>query len=153
MYSHHAYYTCQSDVILELYVEAAKGKSNSSQVEACPLTLTLLQRSSEGIEIPGMTVGRATIQSIINALEWEHSRNAHCYPDEADTKINLCSDDRVKQIETAIKHNEPFRVMLSQARKANGISAGTNYNTFILGDDDVNTYNLLLKILTLASKC
>lgn len=77
-----------------------------------------------GIEMLGTTVGHSTIQSIINALQWERNRNAHLYPNDPEAKIGLRSDDRIKKIEAASKHNKPFRTLLSQTRKAAGTSEG-----------------------------
>jgi hypothetical protein len=46
------------------------------------------------------------------------------YQDVPDVQTALCSDYRVKTIETAKKHDEPKQVKSSQALKATGSSSG-----------------------------
>lgn len=61
----------------------------------------------------------------------------------------LRSDDRIKKIEAASKHNRPFRTLLSQTRKAVGTSEGAWLNEF----NKWCSSQVLIQILTLGNKC
>lgn len=61
---------------------------------------------------------------MISALEHWRYNNAHLFRDIPDTQRTLRSDNRIKTIESAKKHDEPKRVESSQALKAAGTSSG-----------------------------
>lgn len=91
---------------------------------------TYLQRKRDGEDIVGTTVGRSVIAGAISALERARCADAHKYPDDAEARLPLRSDDRIRRAEAAVKHREPERVAMAQNLKAAGSSAGTSKSFF-----------------------
>ncbi|KIJ40892.1 hypothetical protein M422DRAFT_256075, partial [Sphaerobolus stellatus SS14] len=80
------------------------------------------RKRGSGDDIEGTTVGISVIKCTISALERQRRWEEHLYPDDPAAQKALRSDDRVKWIEDAMKHNQPQRVAQSQVVKAAGSS-------------------------------
>lgn len=74
--------------------------------------------------IPGSNVGKSVIQQAISALEdWRMSHH-HLYLGVPEAQVRLRDDNRIRQIESAAKHDEPKRAESSQVLKASGTTSG-----------------------------
>jgi hypothetical protein len=74
--------------------------------------------------IPGSNVGKSVIQQTISALEdWRMSHH-HLYLGVPEAQVRLRDDNRIRQIESAAKHDEPKRAESSQVLKASGTTSG-----------------------------
>ncbi|KAG1879431.1 hypothetical protein C8R48DRAFT_685646, partial [Suillus tomentosus] len=73
--------------------------------------------------IPGSNVGKSVIQQAISALEdWRMSHH-HLYLGVPEAQVRLRDDNRIRQIESAAKHDEPKRAESSQVLKASGTTS------------------------------
>jgi hypothetical protein len=92
---------------------------------ACPLNSSKKQKSKGGKHtIPHSHVGKEAISQTISALEQWRLSNAYRYANDKYAQDPLRSDNRIRTIEAAMKHDEPKRVQSSQALKAAGTSSG-----------------------------
>lgn len=74
--------------------------------------------------IPGSYVGKSIIQQAISALEdWRMSHH-HLYLGIPEAQVRLRDDNRIRQIESSAKHDEPKRAESSQVLKASGTTSG-----------------------------
>jgi len=74
--------------------------------------------------IPGSYVGKSVIQQAISALEdWRMSHH-HLYLGVPEAQVQLRDDNRIRQIESAAKHDKPKRAESSQVLKASGTTSG-----------------------------
>ncbi|KAG1726040.1 hypothetical protein EDD22DRAFT_961520 [Suillus occidentalis] len=73
--------------------------------------------------IPGSNVGKSVIQQAISALkDWRMSHH-HLYLSVPEAQVQLRDDNRIRQIESAAKHDEPKRAESSQVLKASGTTS------------------------------
>ncbi|KAJ7676820.1 hypothetical protein DFH06DRAFT_1428669 [Mycena polygramma] len=75
--------------------------------------------------IAGSSVGRSQISGVISALESYRLNSQHLYPDCPEAQIPLRNDVRIRQFESASKHDEPKRAEKAQTTKAAGSSLDT----------------------------
>ncbi len=104
-------------------------------------------------EVEGSALGRYAISQVISALEWRRKDRLHMYRKDADPDIRLSlrDDERIRQIELVVKHDEPKRIAKAQALKAAGSSAGTF--AIHLGSEIFNSTSLLCQIPTPKHSC
>jgi hypothetical protein len=72
-------------------------------------------------------VGKATISQVISALESYRLNSQHLYKNCPEAQIGLRTDARIRQFESAAKHNEPKRAEKAQIAKAAGSSLGIKF--------------------------
>ncbi|KAJ7858249.1 hypothetical protein B0H14DRAFT_2224631, partial [Mycena olivaceomarginata] len=68
--------------------------------------------------IAGSSVGKSQISQVISALESYRLNSQHLHKDCPDTQIPLQSDARIRQFESAAKHDEPKRAEKAQITKS-----------------------------------
>jgi len=78
------------------------------------------------VTIAGSSVGASHIKVTISALESERLNNEHMYKHIPESQVSLRTDNRIRQIEKAAKHNEPQRADKAHTLKAAGSSAGVS---------------------------
>ncbi|KAK7027698.1 hypothetical protein R3P38DRAFT_3190769 [Favolaschia claudopus] len=118
--------------------EAAKVAQNSrlAALPAMPITAAKVsmflayestrEKKKRGAgTIAGSSVGQSQISGVITALESFRFNSQHTYKHCAEAQIPLRNDSRVRQFESAAKHDEPKRAEKAQITKAAGSSLDT----------------------------
>lgn len=82
------------------------------------------KQGRRGETIPDSFLGRSHLKQVISALEYYRLRNQSDYPGNPEAQRALRSDERIRQFEDSVSHDEPKRVEKSQALKAAGTIAG-----------------------------
>ncbi|CAK5262885.1 unnamed protein product [Mycena citricolor] len=70
--------------------------------------------------VAGSSVGKSHVSQVINALEQYRFNTAHLYKSCPEAQLGLRQDSRIRQFESASKHNEPKRAEKAQIIKAAG---------------------------------
>lgn len=88
--------------------------------------MTCIQRTHNGLNIPGTRVGFEHIKQCISALEYYRFHHKHEPEYIADPKSQtpLREDTRIKTFEKVAKADRPNAIADSHSRKAAGTSAG-----------------------------
>jgi hypothetical protein len=105
-----------------------------SPVLVAPPNLTNTQKKagSSTNTIPGSNVGKYSILGTISALENWWVNHHHLHKDCAEAQVSLWSDNRIRALESAARHDEPKQVDSLQTLKASGTSSGTWYHPYII---------------------
>ncbi|KAJ7269115.1 hypothetical protein C8J57DRAFT_1609308 [Mycena rebaudengoi] len=75
--------------------------------------------------ITGSSIGKSQIAQVISALESFRLNFQHEYKSSPEAQISLRTDTRIRQFESAAKHDEPKRAEKAQITKAAGSSSDT----------------------------
>ncbi|KAJ7445605.1 hypothetical protein FB451DRAFT_1055529 [Mycena latifolia] len=82
--------------------------------------------------IAGSSIGKSQISQVISALESHRINFQHEHKSCPEAQIPLRTDTRIRQFESAAKHDEPKRAEKAQITKAAGSSSGNLPGRFSL---------------------